>query len=643
MGERVNLRLEPNSKVFMSLLRSAFYILLLPMLISIGLSAMFIMNMEKEAEGFRRVALEQLTGEVNQEFWSAYQLINRVKNSELIASYAKSDVRDYWTEYQIHKYMSKVLVGTNLETAYLYFPQYEMVFSVTGGVESDYFHALNYGNSFEEWQEALKGRWNGNAIQLPGKGAERRNLIVSSVLNSGNQDPPVAIAVEIRNEYMNQMASNLQLEEHDKILIYSTKGVIGANFDVSAQAGLSEMLQGVGWKDGETIRCDGITYEVRVRYSSQYGLTFVYASPKDILHSSFAFIRAYSVAVLALCVIISAVLCLVMTNRNYNPIRRIFGLLREGGEGNREVPEDYDKMERYISDYISRNQKLQSAVMRYEEDYRKVYLEKVLYGRIPYRESIEEGGRLYGLGLDAPWFVVVLYELAETSEERAFGMPGEAGREMLRDSLSAYIEEKMEYVVCFYIIEEHNGCIAVLNGDGGDAGEFRDKVCRDNAALLEEMEVQEEICCEGHVSQGLEGLAHLHEGYEQLRQKREEKAKQEVEQERTNSEGGLHIDRVIASVRQQISNPNLSVAGLADGFEVSASHQSRFFKQQMGMGLLDYIHRCRIDEAKKLMKENPSIRVKEVADRTGFYNVSAFIRVFKKIEDMTPGQYREKI
>ena len=52
-------------------------------------------------------------------------------------------------------------------------------------------------------------------------------------------------------------------------------------------------------------------------------------------------------------------------------------------------------------------------------------------------------------------------ELAETSEERAFGMPGEAGREMLRDSLSAYIEEKMEYVVCFYIIEEHNGCIAV--------------------------------------------------------------------------------------------------------------------------------------------------------------------------------------
>ncbi len=641
MGKRVNLRVEPNSKVFMSLLKSALYILLLPMLISIILAAAFIMNLEEEAEGFRGVALEQLTGEVNQEFWSAYQLINRVKNSELIVSYAKSKQRDYWTEYQIHKYMSKVLVGTNLETAYLYFPQYEMVFSVTGGAESDYFHGQNYETSFEEWQEALKGKWNGNAVQLRGKGAERRNLIVSSIQNSGSQDAPVAIAVEMQNEYMDRLASNLQLEKHDRILIYSANGVVGASFDAYVQEGLSEMLQAVGWKDGETIHYDGITYEVRVRYSSKYGLTFVYASPKDILHSSFAFIRVYSVVALLLCAAISVVLCLVTTNRNYGPIKRIFGLLQ--ADGDREVPEDYDKMERHINDYISRNQKLQSAVKRYEEDYKKVYLEKILYGRIPYRESIEEGGRLYGLGLDAPWFVVALYEMAETSEEGLFGMAGEDGVEMLENSLSAYMEEKMEYVSRFYIVEEHNGCIAVLNGEGRDAEEFRDRICRDNAAILEEMEVQEGICCEGHVSQGLDGLARLHEGYGQLRRKLEEKARQEIEQERTDSEGSLRIDRVIGYVREQISNPELSVAGLADAFEVSASHLSRFFKQQMGVGLLDYIHRCRIDEAKTLMKANPSIRVKEVADRTGFYNVSAFIRVFKKIEDMTPGQYREKI
>ena len=643
MEKRVNLRLEPNSKVFMSLLKSALYVLLLPMLISIALAAMFLMNMEKEAEGFRSVALEQLTGEVNQEFWSAYQLIKRVKNSELIVSYAKSKERDYWTEYQIHKYMSKVLVGTNLETAYLYFPQYEMVFSVTGGVESGYFHELNYGGSFEEWQEALKSRWNGKSVQLSGKSGERRNLIVSSVLNSGKQDSPVTIAVQIRNEYMDQMAANLQLEEHDKLLIYNSNGIIGSSFDADAQKELAELFQAAGWRDGDRVSFGGITYAVRIRYSSQYGLTFVYASPKDMTHSSFVFVRVYSAVALGLCIVLSILLCLALTNRNYSPIKRIFGLFREAGNEDRAVVEDYDKMERYINDYIARNQKLQSTVKRYEEDYRKIYLEKILYGRIPYREGIEEGGRLYGLGLDAPWFAVVLYELAETSEEGLFGMPEEAGVEVLRDSLGAYIEEKMEYVARFYIIEEQNGCIAVLNGEAADAKEFGDRIRRDNAAVLEEMEVQEEICCEAYVSDGLEGLARLQEGYEQLRQRQKESEIQEVERGQSGSENCLRIDRIIEAVRRVLSDPDLSVAGLADRFAVSPSHLSRFFKQQMGVGLLDYIHRCRIDEAKTLMKDNPAIRVKEVADRTGFYNVSAFIRVFKKIEHMTPGQYREKI
>ena len=37
------------------------------------------------------------------------------------------------------------------------------------------------------------------------------------------------------------------------------------------------------------------------------------------------------------------------------------------------------------------------------------------------------------------------------------------------------------------------------------------------------------------------------------------------------------------------------------------------------------------------------ISLEETARRTGFYNVAALIRVFKKIEDMTPGQYRDSV
>lgn len=643
MGTKVKFRLDYDSKVFRSMLKSALYILLLPILVSIMLAASFIYSMEREAEGFREVVLDKIMDEVNHEFRAAYQLINSVRNTELITSYAKSDNRDYWIEYQIFKFMNKVLIGTNLEMAYLYYPQHEFVFSDTGGVESEYFHEVNYEGSYEIWQDILKSRWNGKLVQLQGNDLRYRNVVISNLLNDRGEEACAVIAVQLSNEYVNRLIANLQLEEGDRILIYNANGVIGGNFDVVEQEALAGLLMDVGWKDdGETIRSGGVTYEVYARYSGQYGLTFVYASPKDIVHASFAFIRFYSAAVVVFCIIFSLMLCLAVTNRNYKPIKRLFGLFREpGSEGT--APDDYEKMECCITECLYKNRKLLNTVKRYENDYREVYLEKVLYGRIRYLEGIEEGSRLYDLGLDAPWFAVVFYELAEAAEEDLLDIHPESGASLLKDALSAYIEEKMEYVSRFYLIEEYNGCVGVLNGDGPDLAGFCGRIEQDNVRILEEMEIQEGICCEGYVSGVPGGLTHLYEAYEQVMRSRKEAEDKEEEKGRVESDGTLRIDCVVGMVRKQMSKPDLSVAGLADAFHVSPSHLSRFFKQQMGVGLLDYIHRCRINEAKELMKNDPSIRVKEVAERTGFYNVSAFIRVFKKIEDMTPGQYREKI
>lgn len=643
METKVKLRLDYDSKVFRSMLKSALYILLLPILVSIALAAAFVHNMEREAEGFREVVLDKIADEVNHELRAAYQLINSVRNTDLITSYAKTEERDYWTEYQIYKYMSKVLIGTNLEMAYLYYPQYEFVFSDTGGVESEYFHGLNYEGSYEDWQDILRSRWNGKMVQLQGKDLGYRNVVISNVLNDRGEEACAVIAVQLSNEYVNQLIANLQLETGDRILIYNANGIVGSNFDATGQAALAELLESVGRMDRGTIQFDGVTYEVRVRYSPQYGLTFAYASPKDIVHASFAFIRFYSAAAVLFCIIFSLALCFAVTKHNYRPIKRLFGLFREPGEEG-EAPDDYDKMEQCITECLYKNRNLLSTVKRYENDYREVYLEKILYGRIRYLEGVEESSRLYGLGLEAPCFAVVFYELTEESDENLLETrPESDGTGLLKDALSAYIEEKMAGITRFYIIEEYNGCVGVLNGEAADLTEFCARIERDNVRILEEMEIQEGICCQGYVSGVPGGLTHLHEGYEQVMRRRKEAEDKEEEQQQADLGGALRIDCIVATVREQMAKPDLSVAGLADEFHVSASHLSRFFKQQMGVGLLDYIHRCRINEAKELMKNNPSIRVKEVADRTGFYNVSAFIRVFKKIEDMTPGQYREKM
>ena len=51
-------------------------------------------------------------------------------------------------------------------------------------------------------------------------------------------------------------------------------------------------------------------------------------------------------------------------------------------------------------------------------------------------------------------------------------------------------------------------------------------------------------------------------------------------------------------------------------------------------------HQARVDEAKKLLLSNHKIY--EIAEMTGFMNTSYFIRIFRRLEGITPGEYRNR-
>jgi YesN/AraC family two-component response regulator len=96
--------------------------------------------------------------------------------------------------------------------------------------------------------------------------------------------------------------------------------------------------------------------------------------------------------------------------------------------------------------------------------------------------------------------------------------------------------------------------------------------------------------------------------------------------------------RVINYIEKNHDNQNLSVSFIAEIFEVNETYLSRYFKKKTDMGLLEYIHKVRIEKAKLYMKEQ-KFSVKQIAEKVGFYNSVAFIRVFKKYEGITPGKY----
>lgn len=96
---------------------------------------------------------------------------------------------------------------------------------------------------------------------------------------------------------------------------------------------------------------------------------------------------------------------------------------------------------------------------------------------------------------------------------------------------------------------------------------------------------------------------------------------------------------VIPYIEQNYSDCNLSVALIADKFDLHPVYISRVFKERMGIGLFEYISKYRIDRSKEIL-ENSTYNLERVAEMVGYTNSRTFARMFKQTEGVTPGQYR---
>ena len=84
----------------------------------------------------------------------------------------------------------------------------------------------------------------------------------------------------------------------------------------------------------------------------------------------------------------------------------------------------------------------------------------------------------------------------------------------------------------------------------------------------------------------------------------------------------------------------MSLEQLADEFNLNLTYVSHFFKEQIGENFSDYITGRRIEKAKELLRST-DLTVSEIAIKVGYANSAGLIKNFKKIENSTPGKYRE--
>ena len=99
--------------------------------------------------------------------------------------------------------------------------------------------------------------------------------------------------------------------------------------------------------------------------------------------------------------------------------------------------------------------------------------------------------------------------------------------------------------------------------------------------------------------------------------------------------------KVLQYIHENYSDAMMNVSSIADSFDISIAYLSRIFKKYHTINISEYITSYRLDRAKELLNEGKMVG--DVVSMCGFGSLRTFLRVFKAVEGITPGQYKSSV
>lgn len=102
------------------------------------------------------------------------------------------------------------------------------------------------------------------------------------------------------------------------------------------------------------------------------------------------------------------------------------------------------------------------------------------------------------------------------------------------------------------------------------------------------------------------------------------------------------VQLTLQYVERELADKELSLREIAASMFISPQHLSRVFKLETGETFGAYLAQMRVQKATVLLRD-PSLKMYEVAERTGFSSQHYFSSSFKKLLGISPVEYRKNI
>lgn len=111
---------------------------------------------------------------------------------------------------------------------------------------------------------------------------------------------------------------------------------------------------------------------------------------------------------------------------------------------------------------------------------------------------------------------------------------------------------------------------------------------------------------------------------------------------------GLDLNRIFKELlhlmeeKRMFADEGLTLSSLSEKLSISPQQLSEILNAKMNKSFYEYVNEFRLNEAKRLLVEQPDDKISYIAQKAGFNSISSFYNAFHKATGESPGSYRKK-
>ena len=124
-----------------------------------------------------------------------------------------------------------------------------------------------------------------------------------------------------------------------------------------------------------------------------------------------------------------------------------------------------------------------------------------------------------------------------------------------------------------------------------------------------------------------------------------ENAEEEEEEEEAKTESGAEYREKLEQwmeTEKPYLNQDFRLTDLRNVLPMNRTYLSKFINAEYDCTFYQFVTNYRIEEAKRLMRENPDMKIQQISDQCGFSSPTVFGRIFARETGLTPTEWLAK-